>query len=112
MTSKFEHTRIAAVKFSYNVYQCAFYRECTYAVLMSNEPLYVSFKRDNFLVGEKAFKEEHCFCLMNSKEVLQQKIDKRSKSLHYSLPSAQDLWNVIMFEIICQVKSKIESYKF
>ena len=45
--------RVGAIKFGGNSYQCSFYENASFKVLVNNEPLFVSFKEDNRLFIHK-----------------------------------------------------------
>ena len=104
--------RTVSIKFSDHYFQTVFYKDASTVNLNTKGPLYVCFLKDNFLTGEKAFLDEDGFCLMQSEKELQETIERNTKNLIYPIPTAQELWNLFMYNIIKKVNNELERHHF
>ena len=59
-------------------------------------PLYVAYEANHTSFFSDAEKKEHSICLMQPKDVLQQKLDQMKEHVKYTIPSAQQLWCEMM----------------
>ena len=90
----------------YCVYYHPFYRE---EQIISSIPLYISFHENSILFFENAFKTNDCICLMQSESILNELLSKKRSEVMYIIPSVQQVWNIMMKQILSLLSIKINS---
>ena len=112
MEKKEQRKKVLAIRFSDQYFQCGFFEDTSPKIIIQKEPLFVAFTQTNVLHFKKALESQYGFCLMNSEEELNKRLDAARGSVGYPVPDAVGLWCEMMIRIIDASINKVKLYDY